>query len=325
MKPQANSQHRVVCAGEILIDLIGEPPGPAGEVRHFTPRVGGAPANVAAGLARLGVRSSFVGVTGDDEFGDQCRRALAFAGVETQHLRRASGAPTRLAVVTGPAGNRAFRFYGQPVADELLAFADIKTAIEAGGCSALYFGALPLATEPSRTTLLKTVDWIGRLAEPLPFCFDPNPRGSMFAANPELHPLCRRLLGQARIIKVSRADLAVLGLEDAELVDLALPEALIVVTDGRHGCRYWIGGEPGFQPAFSAESLDETGAGDAFMAALIARGVGHEFRFQPDDIEFASAAGALATTRVGAIGAMPPTDEIARLTGIAAEKFSPDQ
>lgn len=315
----------VICAGEVLIDLIGDPAGPAGEIRHFIPRVGGAPANVASGLARLGIRSAFVGTTGGDEFGELCRRTLAGAGVETRHLRRVPQASTRLAVITGPASDRSFRFYGRPAADELLTFVDLKAAIESEGCAALYFGALPLASEPSRTALLETVSWISRCPTPIPFCFDPNPRQSMFEVQPELTDLCRELIQQARIVKLSRSDLLVLGLTDAELVGLALLDALVVITDGRQGCDYWIDGRHGFQAAFPFDTIDETGAGDAFMAALIARGVVSGFHFAPEDIEFAAAGGALATTTMGAFEAMPSRDEIENVTKFVRGELPGDQ
>lgn len=315
----------VICAGEVLIDLIGDPPGLAGEVRHFIPRVGGAPANVACGLARLGIRSAFVGATGGDEFGEHCRRTLAGAGVETRYLRRIPEASTRLAVVTGPASDRSFRFYGQPAADELLTFSDMKPAIASEGCSAFYFGALPLASEPARSALLEAVNWTNHRPAPIPFCFDPNPRRAMFDAQPELKDLCCELVQLARIVKVSRSDLRVLSLTDIELVGLAPPDALVVITDGRHGCDYWIGRRHGFQAAFSLDPLDETGAGDAFMAALIARGVDSGFRFLSEDVEFAAAGGALATTTMGAFEAMPSRDQIENLINAVQREPAADQ
>lgn len=314
----------VVCAGEILIDLIGNPLGPASTVRHFDPRVGGAPANVAAGLVKLGVRASFAGTFGDDEFAELCRLALVQAGVQTHHLQRVAGANTRLAVVTGQASDRVFRFYGQPAADELLTSEHLRTTLASEGCAALYFGALPLATEPSRSAMLDGLAWTASQPIPIPFCFDPNPRSAVFEAQPELRQLCKNLLGKAAIVKVSRADLAVLELREAELLALTRPEALVVISDGRGGCRFWIDGEPGCQRALSVHSIDETGAGDAFMAALIARGVANNFQFASDDIEFA-AAGALATTKLGAIGAMPAPDEIENLIGTNRGRRCPDQ
>ncbi|HLI50540.1 MAG TPA: PfkB family carbohydrate kinase [Thermomicrobiaceae bacterium] len=303
----------VICAGEVLIDLIGDPAGPVSEVRHFKPRIGGAPANVAAGLARLSVRAAFAGAAGDDEFGVLCREALVKAGVETRHLRTVTGTNTRLAIVTGPAQNRTFRFYGQPAADEHLTGADLLAALTCEGCAALYFGALPLASEPSRTAMLDGVAWTASRPEPVPFCFDPNPRRAMFEARPELRPLCHDLIGQARIVKVSRSDLKVLDLNADELPALARPGALVVISDGGNGCQFWIDGEPGYQRAFAVHPIDETGAGDAFMAALIARGVANDFQFAPDDMEFAAAAGALATSKMGAIAAMPSWGEIEKV------------
>ena len=109
---------RVYCFGEALIDFHAESRGDAPPA--FIPHAGGAPANVAVAVARLGDASAFVGMFGQDVFGDLLLRGLADAGVDTRHTRRTDAANTALAFVTHDArGERSFSFYRPPSADLL--------------------------------------------------------------------------------------------------------------------------------------------------------------------------------------------------------------
>lgn len=313
----------VLCLGEILIDLIGHPPGPAAAVESFVPRVGGAPANVAVALARLGVPSAFVGaVAADDPFAPVLLDRLATEGVDTRWVRRVSPAQTRLAVVTGPAGQRGFTFYGHPPADSLLSPDDLPAEAIAGA-AALYLGALPLTTEPSRSAALRAVDLA--IAAGVPVCFDPNPRPQFLAAGAAAREACWRIARAATVLKLSAADLTILGITTDDLPDVAPRARLRVLSHGAAGCDYWTPEMSGHQPAFVVQTVDETGAGDAFTAALIARGVATGFHYSADDIAFAAAVGALATTRHGAIDALPTTADVAAFLARTARDHAPRQ
>jgi len=174
------------------------------------PRVGGAPANVAVGLVRLGVPSAFVGALAtDDPFAPMLLDRLATEGVDTRWVTRVSPAQTRLAVVTGPAGQRGFTFYGHPPADSLLRPDDLPAAAIAGA-AALYLGALPLTAEPSRSAALRAVDLA--VAAGVPVCFDPNPRAQFLAAGPAAREACWQIARAATVLKLSADDLTILGI-----------------------------------------------------------------------------------------------------------------
>ena len=98
--------------GEALIDMIPSRVGCSfDEVPAFSPRVGGAPANVCAAVARLGGRSALLSQLGDDPFGHKIARALAACGVELSHLEFTSKASTALAFVSlAENGERTFSF-----------------------------------------------------------------------------------------------------------------------------------------------------------------------------------------------------------------------
>lgn len=103
--------------GEALIDMIPSRVGCSfDEVPAFSPRVGGAPANVCAAAARLGGRSALLSQLGDDPFGHKIARALAACGVELSHLEFTSKASTALAFVSlAENGERTFQCYYQVI------------------------------------------------------------------------------------------------------------------------------------------------------------------------------------------------------------------
>lgn len=297
----------VLCLGEILVDLIGEPAGRVADATSFVPRVGGAPANVAVGLSRLRTPAVFAGVVADDAFGPWLRDRLAAEGVDTRLVRMRPATQTRLAVVLGPTGARTFSFYGHPAADTLLEPEDIAPEAVAGA-AALYLGALPLTADPSRSAALHVVDLA--VAAGVPICFDPNPRPQFLDAGDAALDACLRIARVATVLKFSAHDLDLLGQTPGDLARLAPNARLRVLTHGADGCDYWTPDAAGHQPAFPVTAIDETGAGDAFTAALIARGVASGFRYTADDLAFAAATGALTTTRHGAMDALPTLDEV---------------
>lgn len=317
----------VLCLGEALIDLIGAPAAPAAQTKYYLPRVGGAPANVAVGLARLGIPVAFVGTVGDDPFAETIVERLTSEGVSACHIARMPGASTRLSVVTGPPGRRAFTFYGDRPADTRLSPEMVHAAL-GQEATALYLSSLPLATEPSRSALLEAV--AVATTRGIPICFDPNPRRRMDRMDREVdrdlaapgtswpREEMLDIAASADLLKLSVADLDVLELAAEDLPALAGRAHLLVLTDGMRGCDYWIDGARSHHATFEVTAVDETGAGDAFTAALIARGVESGFRFSPADLTFASAAGALAATGIGAMDALPSREQIAALTGANA-------
>jgi fructokinase len=111
----------VVCLGELLIDFVPTVTGTSLiEAPAFKKAPGGAPANVAVGLARLGTPAAFMGKVGDDPFGHFLAQILADAGVDVGPLRFSDAARTALAFVSLHAdGEREFMFYRHPSADML--------------------------------------------------------------------------------------------------------------------------------------------------------------------------------------------------------------
>jgi fructokinase len=306
----------IVCAGEVLVDLIGDPAAAFPETRSFVPRVGGAPANVAAGIARLGGAARFLGTVADDDVGRWQLSMLERTGVDIGLARFVAGAQSRLALVTGAEDEREFSFYGHPPADEQIA-PDMIDPGAISSAAALYLGSLPLTTQPSRSAIERLLE-IAETSD-VPVVFDPNPRRVTWPrpdlAREAIFPVVRR----ARLVKVGVSDLAVLGVEIEDIVELASPGSVVVLTDGPRGCRYWYGEKRSIRfPAPRVAQIDPTGAGDAFTAALALRLVETGGDLTPDDLRFACAAGALATTAIGAMDALPTRAQVLKLLGRAA-------
>src|SRR5512139_2769123 len=123
----------VIACGELLIDFVSTQSGVTlGQAPAFQKAPGGAPANVAVGVARLGYRTGFLGQVGDDDFGHFLADTIAAAGVDVGGLRFSPEARTALAFVSLRIdGERSFMFYRHPSADMLWRPEDVDLAYAA--------------------------------------------------------------------------------------------------------------------------------------------------------------------------------------------------
>jgi fructokinase len=307
-----------ICLGELLIDFVPTVTGTTlVDAPAFRKAPGGAPANVAVGLARLGVSSAFMGKVGDDPFGHFLASTLAEAGVDTGPLRFSAEARTALAFVSLRAdGEREFMFYRHPSADMLLTPEEIDEAA-IRRAKLLHFGTISLISEPSRGATLHAIE-VARDAGCLISC-DPNLRLALWP-----DPAAAReglLLGieSAQVVKISDGELRFLtGSDDPAAARQQLWHdrlQLMVVTLGAAGCVYFTPGFDGVVVGFSVAAIDATGAGDGFVAGLLRgllmdRGVPGEAARLRELCRLANAVGALTTTERGAIPALPTMERV---------------
>ena len=312
----------VHCFGEALIDFHGTP---AGDAPTFTAHAGGAPANVAVAIARLGGRAAFAGMFGQDMFGDLLLRQLADAGVDTSCARRTDAANTALAFVSHSAnGERAFSFYRPPAADLLFREQDFAAEIFAVG-NIFHAGSCGMTENTAaETTLLgmRRARDAGALVS-----FDMNLRPALWPRGENPAPTIWQALALADFVKLSAEELAFLadsaGNEEAALAKLWQGDArLLFVTDGERALRWFTPTARGTHRTFPARAVDTTGAGDAFVGACLCQfaeaGIGPDalpaLATDPARLEsllrFASACGALAVTRAGSFAAMPTRAEV---------------
>jgi fructokinase len=303
----------VVAFGELLIDFVPTVTGRSlSDVEAFKKAAGGAPANVAAGLARLGVASAFMGMVGEDSFGHYLADTLRAVGVDVSPLRFTAQARTALAFVSLRAdGEREFLFYRSPSADMLMAPDDVdEAAIKSA--RVFHFGSISLIAEPARSATLHAVALARRHGKVV--TYDPNLRLSLWPDADAARDGMRRGLAEADVVKIGEEELAFLtGDHDYIAAARALWPArlqIMAITRGSAGC-YWLTPEAhGEVPGFRIAAVDTTGAGDAFMAGLIAGLLAErEMPSDPSRIDaicrFANAVGALTTTGRGAIPSLP--------------------
>jgi len=308
-----------IACGELLIDFISTESGVSlAQAPAFKKAAGGAPANVAVGMARLGYRAGFMGQVGDDDFGHFLADTLAAAGVDTGGLRFSDEARTALAFVSLRAdGERDFMFYRHPSADMLWRPEDMNAAY-AASTRIFHYGSISLIGEPSRSATLTALGH-ARDAGAL-ISYDPNLRLPLWPSAEAARAGMLAGWRHADLAKVSEEELAFLsGETDLERGARALWHdklRLLVVTLGARGCVYFTPEGGGRVPGFAVTPVDTTGAGDGFVAGTLAGLLDHDLTWDQATIEAAlrlgNAVGALTTTQRGAIPSLPTRGAVER-------------
>ncbi|UHQ19029.1 carbohydrate kinase [Lysobacter sp. KIS68-7] len=322
---------KIVCFGEALIDFLAQPGGAPDAPRAFLQHAGGAPANVAVAVARLGAQAQFVGMLGADMFGDFLLESLRDAGVDTSHLVRTDAARTALAFVQLDAdGERHFSFYRPPAAD--LLFRDAHFHEASFTQTAVFHVCSNSMTEAdiAQATLQGMARARGAGAV---VSLDLNLRPALWPEHADPRPRLWSALMEADIVKLARNELDYLadatpGGEEAVVQRILEGHArLLVVTDGAATLQWHTRKGRGEVPAFKVRAVDTTAAGDAFVGGVLfhlaQRGIdGASFpQFAADAaaiteaLRFGAAVGALAVTRQGAFAAMPAHAEVTALLG----------
>ena len=311
----------VVALGELLIDFTPEGKSENGNVL-FERNPGGAPANVLACLAKLGKRTSFIGKVGEDEFGRFLRQVLIDKGIAVDGLVMDPEVNTTLAFVHLQAdGERSFSFYRNPGADTRLKPEEIKE--EMFDARIFHFGSLSLTDEPARSATITALNMAKD--KKLLVSYDPNLRPHLWPNLDEARTQILAVMDQADIVKISGEELEFLtGSQDIEQGSTRLCQEyglrMLLVTLGKEGCYYRLGDLSGYVPGFRVNTIDATGAGDAFLGGMLFQVLqrGKEIdQWTAEEmamsVRFANAIGALVTTRKGAIPAMPNLHEIEQL------------
>lgn len=311
---------QVICIGEILFDRLSNQLGKSLEtVEFWTDYPGGAPANTACGLVKLGIPTAFIGCIGEDQSGDQLVELLTKTGVNITGVQRHSSAPTRIVyVVRDEKGDRSFAGFGDRKTTE---FADTYLQSEQlpkdlfKTAKFLVLGTLELAYQPSQDAILTAL----KLAKnyQVKLFIDINWR-PMFWKNPDQAiELILNFVKNADFLKLTNEEAELLfNTIDPKVIAKKLQIQGVFVTAGERGCAYYLAGNYGKIPAFYVNVTDTTGAGDGFTAGIIDQfcKLGIESINNPQIAEkivkFASAVGALTTTKPGAIAAQPTLTEV---------------
>lgn len=258
--------------GEALIDMIPSRVGCSfDEVPSFSPRVGGAPANVCGAYTKLGGKSALLTQLGDDPFGHKIAHELEACGIDLSHLAFTDKANTALAFVSlEEDGNRTFSFYRKPSADLLYAPEQIDPAWFADAF-ALHFCSVSLVDSPMRHAHLYAVT-SAREAGVI-VSFDPNLRFPLWPDRELLRQTVLQFLPLSNILKISDEELEFLtGTSD---IEAALPQLLtgdvklVLYTCGSEGAHAYTRTVHGFAPCQKVKAVDTTGAGDGFIGSFL--------------------------------------------------------
>lgn len=297
----------IVSFGELLIDFVSLESGVSvGDAPGFVKAPGGAPANVAVAVARLGHPSAFLGQVGDDPFGHYLAGVLKADNVDITGLRFSAEARTALAFVSlGKDGERSFVFYRHPSADMLMRPEDVDVNVIQGK-RIFHFGSITLINEPSRSATLMAAQYAR--ANGLLVSYDPNLRMALWPDADAARQGMLTGLNYAHIVKVSDEELEFLtGADDVTLLWRDEMQ-IIIVTHGAGGSSVYTRKERYDSPGFKINAVDTTGAGDGFVAGVLVGILEHEYDYitrMGEIARFANAVGALATTEKGGIPGLP--------------------
>ncbi|KAK1290228.1 putative fructokinase-1 [Acorus calamus] len=319
----------VISFGEMLIDFVPTLSGVSlAEAPGFLKAAGGAPANVAIAVARLGGKSAFVGKLGDDEFGRMLAAILRENGVDDGGVRFDDGARTALAFVTLRAdGEREFMFYRNPSADMLLRPDELDVDL-IKKATIFHYGSISLISEPCRSAHLRAMD-IAKGSNSL-LSYDINLRLPLWPSPEEAKHQIKSIWNKADIIKVSDVEFEFLtgdsSLSDETAMSSLFHEnlKLLLVTIGEKGCKYYTKNFKGIVGSISVKAVDTTGAGDAFVGALLRKIVEDQSVLRDEKrlrevLRFANICGAITATKKGAIPSLPKEPEVLALLKEAKE------
>jgi len=303
------TERSVLVAGETLVDFIPESTGPLAEIETFHRRPGGAPANVAVGLARLGETPWLCTTLSTDPFGEFLADTLATEGIPKKYITH-TDKPTALAFVShGADADREFSFHRELTADTVLQ-TDVVDTATLQRLDWVVVGGVTLSAEPSRSATFELVERAREAG--CGIVFDPNTRPELWTKHNDMTLTIERMLRYTDVLKATAEDFEPTAIAtDGEFVERlrAYGPQLVFLTEGKSGARAvggpaspWGVGEwhhPGYQ---LDGVVDTTGAGDAFVAGMVAALAD---RKGPDEtLAFANAVAAVSTTESGAMNAL---------------------
>ncbi len=322
---------KVISFGEVLVDMLSSrvsdsKDGQGADIadERFTKYPGGAPANVAAAIGKLGGTSYFAGKVGADMFGDFLVQSLKAMRVHTDYLLQTREAKTALAFVSLDAhGERSFEFYRGPSADLLFVPDDFQREwfVERGifhFCSNTLTETGILSATMAGLENARASGWL--------VSFDVNLRHNLWPEESDPFKPVWACIEHADLVKVSAEELAFLCRHKDE--DQVLKEilntgtSLVLVTDGGKPLRYHTACHQGFVHPPDVKMVDSTAAGDAFVGGLLYRlselnmstdglkALSADQNQLEEMLEFASACGAHAVTHAGAFSSLPALDDV---------------
>ena len=302
---------KVICPGEALIDFVSMDIGKTLKATDgFIKKAGGAPANVAAAISKLGAEAYFCGTVGDDAFGGFLEDTLNNNNINTELLFKIKNNTTFAFVSLMENGEGDFEFARD--ADECLTFDMISDRLEEfdlyhfGSATAFMGGNL-------KDTYFKLKEYAKSNNKII--SFDANYRESLFGNNKEeFIKCCKEFIVDSNIVKLSEEEAKLIsGIEDIKeasqyIVNLGCEN--LMVTLGKEGTLLSNREKQILIKTKEVKMKDATGAGDAFIGAVIAQILNEPGKSMEKIVEMANLVGGITTTKLGALESIPTWDEV---------------
>jgi fructokinase len=310
---------KVFCIGEVLIDFVAEKQGnDLSKATEFTKKAGGAPANVACAISKLGGKSVFLGCVGNDPFGHFLLNVLKSEGVDISMAQYTEIFTTLAFVSLADEGERDFVF--NRGADRELEYdpslrKNLKNNIlHLGAATALLGGSL----EKAYGKYL-----FDGLTKEMFISFDPNFRNDLWKENEEQFiKKCMPFIEKSHLCKFSLEESLLLSgktdIDEACSFFHGIGAKIITVTLGKEGTLLSVNGSKKMIPSIRVTPIDTTGAGDAFIGCLLHQisNLGNfdtlfeNHALLEKMVAKANKAGAITTTNYGAIPALPTKEQL---------------
>lgn len=315
------SEKKVIALGELLIDFTENGVSSQGN-QMLEANPGGAPCNVLAMLAKLGVSTAFIGKVGKDQFGKMLKQRIEKIGIDAAYLYEDEKVHTTLAFVhTYEDGDRDFSFYRNPGADMMLTRDEIPEKF-IQTADIFHFGTLSMTHDGVRAATKKAVETAKEAG--CMISFDPNLRPPLWEDLNLAKEQTAYGLEHCDILKISDNEIQwFTGKEDYDAGIQVIQERyqipLIVLSMGKEGSRAYYGNARVEEKSFLQENtIETTGAGDTFGACILHYVLQHGLENLTKEqlsemLVFANAAASIVTTRKGALCVMPEKEEVLSL------------
>jgi fructokinase len=308
----------VLVAGDTLVDFVPHDPGPPGDAGGYEPVFGGSGANAAMALDRFGVPPLCWTRLATDDLGDFLRAHFEASDIPADLLVTDEDARTTVALVTHDADRGpSYAFYRESGADTRMETGAVPNDV-LDGVSWVHTTGVTMSVEPSRSA---TLELQSRASDRCTVSLDPNWRPEMWHSSHEFRAVVRGALPDTDVVTATPDELAVAGFEAEDLAGLARavtdhgPHTVVLTLGDAGAFCYGTDDSPvagrAHHSGYTVDTVDTTGAGDAFLAAFIAS-LTHGVADGERALALANAAGAVTTTRVGAVTALTGPEALGR-------------
>ena len=299
----AKKKNDVLTVGELLVDMIAMDYNGSGKYQRY---FGGAPANIAMNVKRLGGNSLIASAVGKDYMGDFLIDSLKESSIDVSLVQRVDES-TSMVLLNRSNGTPTPIFYR--AADCQLTYTD-NLGIALMDSKIMHFSSWSISKKPIRNTIERLIS-IAKESKTL-ICFDPNYHESLWENGEDGVCYVKSIIGKSDIVKPSEDDAArIFGVDSpknqiSKFLDLGAK--LVIMTLGKDGLIVANGDEVFEYRTLANEVMDTTGAGDAFWAGFYTSLVrGYSIR---DAVVLGSAASAYKLKYVGAVVDLPNLEEL---------------